>query len=844
METDLFIWHEPSGSGRNRFCRFRQEFELDAVSDSATINLFADSRYRLWVNGTFIGYGPVRFVPAHPEYDTYDLAPHLTEGDNTILVEVTSFGSNTFQSTRDSRAGFIAWGEVAGIDLSTPGNWQCSTSDAWDSEAPAFTFALGAAEILDTRKQDSNEWHPPCPVGNQKLWGKREPRSVPYPSLEKLKPDALTGPYNIANDEQIIGFRQYDPAFDLEAEERRWTRYECQIHSSEEQTVEIGIFWGNHFLNGQPLECRNDERRGNRQNTTLHLSKGWNQLNGEVEQLEEVWGFFLGIPRNAGLTVRDLRHTELLPSADSHSNDWKTVPIDAEPQLPARIRAWDLPVEKEETGIQSWVYEFKNEFDGFVVVEVDAPEGAILDIGYDDWLRDDGLINLYGTNPFVNTIDRYILKGGTQRIQGFHVRGGHYLQLTLTGQGTINDVHVLSANPEFPMIGSFECSDPILSKVWNMSARTLEVSTEDSYSDCPWRERGTYLGDGYVNIHMHRMLNCDTRIQNRFLRLFAQSQFGNGQMPSSAPSWMQTSLEDYTLIWILCLHDYWVMTQDSSLVEELWPTVETILASPEWQADETGLWNADHLNLFIDWGVLPGERRGKGNAALNAFRIRALENAAALAPEDRARELRSEALVVREAFVKNLWIEEEGRYAPSLGESTTALHANILALLFNIGDTRKVCSYVKEQLNTNLTRENGQAEYYFLFYALEALYQNGEAAFAEQLIRDHWGLMLENDSGTLWECFSRGMRQVGSRCHSWAGAPLVTAIRHTLGVRQRDPLNPDKLVIAPNVETIDWARGTYPHPKGDIRVEWKKVDGRIEISLSAPRGIEVESTPI
>lgn len=88
------------------------------------------------------------------------------------------------------------------------------------------------------------------------------------------------------------------------------------------------------------------------------------------------------------------------------------------------------------------------------------------------------------------------------------------------------------------------------------------------------------------------------------------------------------------------------------------------------------------------------------------------------------------------------------------------------------------------------------------------------------------------------------MRQVGSRCHSWAGAPLVTAIRHTLGVRQRDPLNPDKLVIAPNVETIDWARGTYPHPKGDIRVEWKKVDGRIEISLSAPRGIEVESTPI
>jgi len=865
METTIpssaaFIWSEPTGLGRNVFCRFIRKFELETSYPEAVLNLFADSRYRLFANGALVGTGPGRFVPAHPECDSYDLAPHLQPGRNTLVVEVTSPGTSTFQTHRESRGGFIAWGKIGeGIDLATPGDWQCQALNAWDAEAPPFTFALGPSEILDTRKLDLAETTKPVPLENQGTWGSLEPRTVPYPSLEPIFPDRLLHVFNIADDEQIVGFRQYDPNFDAEASDRRWTLYSSWLHSPKEQTIDIGIFWGNHLLNGQPLECCNDARRGNRQNATLNLSKGWNSLIGEVEQLEEVWGLPIGIPREAGITIRaeadfdcnsSLKFSNLVPANPPRvSNHWNTVPIGQKPQLPARIRAWDLPTTQEST-TRTWVYEFDEEFNGHIVVEVDAPAGAVLDVAVDDWLRDDGLVDLFNTNPFAGTVDRYILKGGSQRIVGFHVRGGHYLQLTLSA-GNVEGVQVLCGNSEFPIAGNFECSDPILSKVWKTAARTLQVSTEECYADCPWRERGTYLGDGYVNLHMHRMLNCDARIPRRFLRLFAQSQFANGQMPPAAPSWMATPLEDYTLLWISCLRDHWVATQDTALVRELWPAVEKIIASPEWIEDPGGLWNADHLHLFIDWGVLPEEREGRGNAVLNTFRIQALEHAAELAKilqlDKREAELVTESFRVRLAFAEQLWIEEEGRFAAGLNQTSPALHANILALLFRIGSEKQQAQtrqYVKKLLAENLQMakddQPGHAEYYFLFYALEALYQTGETAFAEQLVRSHYGLMLKHNPGTLWECISRGIQSKGSRCHSWAGAPLVTAIRHTLGIRQPDPANPDRFIVAPNAETIDWAKGTYPHPKGDIRVEWKRIDGKIQIETNAPDGVSIE----
>ncbi|MCK4748154.1 MAG: hypothetical protein KAT15_13990, partial [Bacteroidales bacterium] len=72
-----FVWKDPEGNGRQQTVLLRRTFELGEATRSAMLHLFADSRYHLYVNGSHVNFGPSRFYPAHPEYDSYNLAPFL-----------------------------------------------------------------------------------------------------------------------------------------------------------------------------------------------------------------------------------------------------------------------------------------------------------------------------------------------------------------------------------------------------------------------------------------------------------------------------------------------------------------------------------------------------------------------------------------------------------------------------------------------------------------------------------------------------------------------------------------------------------------------------------------------
>ena len=84
-----FVWiQEPPLAKESHHAVFRKTFELTSRPASAHLHLFAYTRYRLYVNGEYVGRGPNRFESIHPEYDTWDLARHLHPGKNIIAVVV------------------------------------------------------------------------------------------------------------------------------------------------------------------------------------------------------------------------------------------------------------------------------------------------------------------------------------------------------------------------------------------------------------------------------------------------------------------------------------------------------------------------------------------------------------------------------------------------------------------------------------------------------------------------------------------------------------------------------------------------------------------------------------
>ncbi len=122
---------------------FRRDFSLTAVPSHFVVHVSADNRFVLFVNGERVGGGPARGDLAHWRYETFDLAPMLRAGSNTlgatvwnagIYAPVAQFTDRTaFLVQGDTRAESVVnsgedwWVEVEPGQMPTPreknGNW-------------------------------------------------------------------------------------------------------------------------------------------------------------------------------------------------------------------------------------------------------------------------------------------------------------------------------------------------------------------------------------------------------------------------------------------------------------------------------------------------------------------------------------------------------------------------------------------------------------------------------------------------------------------------------------------------------------------------------------------------
>ena len=878
--------------------------------------LFADTRYRLWVNGQFVAAGPARFVTGFPEYDEVDVGPWLRAGANCVAVEAHAYNGSSYQTMPDGRDGFIAWGKCGAVDFCTPGEWRVRRLDAWDENASLFTFAQNTLEICDHRrldsawyapgKPDAAGWSTPRVLTNEELiWGELAPRSVPMPKFAPAEPKRIVVAGPLAKREMIFGFHFPERHLGAQKDQPTGLRqiFQTWIHSPREQEVALAQHWGEYWLNGEYVSARPWTGSGMRAEKIVRLTAGWNCLCGHVEHLgaPDFWDGVFGLPLNAGLRVsawpkdgckallalagervpKDRLVKWLVDGRPVERAGWRDHDGDPAKITPARILGWqklaretarDRPYAELDGAVgpegAMWTFDFGEETLGHACIEIEGAPGQVMDIGYDEWQQPDGTIDLYRSNPFAHTVERHILRGGRQRIVALNPRGGRFVQVAVysidgyTGESRLHALRMLETKTLERGEATFRTDDSLDGRIWDASVMTLVGSTEDAYSDSPWRERGTYIGDFTVNQQVNRLLSADLRVARRAMRVFAQAQLESGQMPGAAPAWHSHPYDDFTLIWVIGVWEHWAMSGDLDVVAELWPTIERIWTSSVWKADSDGLWEGEGLNCFVDWGVITQERVGQATAVLNAFRIGALEKCAELArllgKTARAEEFVAEAAAVRAAFTRVLWLPQEGRYAACRTSeglaASTAKHANLLAWAYRIGSEEqlgRVERFLFEALDGNFAwgkkhgQFNGHIELYFFRFVLDALVERGHGQRALALVRQHWGPLVADGFGTLPECFCSVELGIGTRCHSWSGYPAVWYVRHVLGLRPEKPGSLDRWVLAPaKIAGVERAEGVLPHARGLIRARWQRgADGTIIAKIDAPAGVVVTVGP-
>jgi alpha-L-rhamnosidase len=89
---------------------FRKKFTLSTVPSSFLINVSADNRYRLFVNGKPASSGPARGDLFNWYYETVNIAPLLKQGENTLAAIVWNMGELAAVGQISNQTGFLLQG--------------------------------------------------------------------------------------------------------------------------------------------------------------------------------------------------------------------------------------------------------------------------------------------------------------------------------------------------------------------------------------------------------------------------------------------------------------------------------------------------------------------------------------------------------------------------------------------------------------------------------------------------------------------------------------------------------------------------------------------------------------
>ena len=120
-----WITHPGTGQREYGIYHFRKIFSIASVPSSFLINVSADNRYRLFVNGKPASSGPARGDLFNWYYETVDIAPLLKQGENTIAAMVWNMGDLAAVGQVSNQTGFILQGNsTAEAIVNTGRSWK------------------------------------------------------------------------------------------------------------------------------------------------------------------------------------------------------------------------------------------------------------------------------------------------------------------------------------------------------------------------------------------------------------------------------------------------------------------------------------------------------------------------------------------------------------------------------------------------------------------------------------------------------------------------------------------------------------------------------------------------
>ncbi|RNL82494.1 alpha-L-rhamnosidase [Sinomicrobium pectinilyticum] len=413
----------------------------------------------------------------------------------------------------------------------------------------------------------------------------------------------------------------------------------------------------------------------------------------------------------------------------------------------------------------------------------------------------------------------------------------------------------------------FSSSDTTLNQVWDLCKYSVKATSFAGIYIDGDRERISYEADAYINQLSHYSVDREYSNARRTIEHLMEN-----------PTWPT----EWQLHMALMFYQDYMYTGNPNLIKKYYDKLKNktlmelaredglITTHSEKVTDDfmKGLGFRDtkaRLNDIVDWPPAQkdtgwklytekGERDGYVlmpiNTVVNCFYYENLRImsffAGLLGKKDEAIAFKNKQEKVYEAINKVLFDEEKKVYIDGEGTTHSSLHANMLALAFNI---------VPGQFKNNVVdfiKSRGMAcSVYGAQYLLEGLYNANEADYALDLLTSDsdrsWYNMIKAGSTITLEAWDMKYKPNADWNHAWGAAPANIIPRGLWGIIPT-AAGFSEFSIKPRMSRIESTQIKVPTIKGAIIASYKKTGQygvyNIEIPGNTLAYFNVEHVPL
>lgn len=417
--------------------------------------------------------------------------------------------------------------------------------------------------------------------------------------------------------------------------------------------------------------------------------------------------------------------------------------------------------------------------------------------------------------------------------------GFRFVRIDLLGdstQLTLKEVNAISIYRDIPYLGSFNSNDSLLNEIWQTGAYTVHLNMQEYLWDGIKRDRLVWVGDMHPEVKTISSVFGYNEVVPKSLDLIRDI--------TPVDEWMN-NITSYSMWWIIIHKDWYRYTGDIDYLKKQKDYLIPLLQKFATTVGDDGQENLDG-HRFLDWPSSPYPKAiDAGYHALLKMTFEAGEELCSVLGEDEVGNLCN----AKATLMKNV--------VPDHVNSKQA--AALLALSNSISG---------DEANAVIEKDGAQRfSTFYGYYMLLAMAKAQNYTGAMEIIREYWGGMLKLGATTFWEDFDVAWLENAARidklpgnglvdvhaaygdycyeglrhsfCHGWASGPTAWLSEYVLGIKILEP-GCGKIAIEPELGDLSWVEGSYPTPKGLIKVSHQKLaDGTIKSEITVPEGVEL-----